>query len=105
MTHIGSRSRRQAIGPWLAFLFLAVAFSACGGSGSSEPATPAAQVGSASTSDTGSADAAKGPRRHISRSGRAASERGHLRFSYAKVKNPDYLEIGLPEGVESRRRQ
>jgi len=93
MTQIGSRSRRQAIGPWLAFLFFSVVFSACGGSGSSEPATPAGSVASATTSDTDSADSAKGPRRHISRSGRAASERGHLRFSYAKVKNPEYREL------------
>ncbi|HXU32570.1 MAG TPA: DUF4344 domain-containing metallopeptidase [Thermoanaerobaculia bacterium] len=93
MNPIESRSRRQAIGPWLAVLFFSVVFSGCGVSGSSEPATPAGQVASATTSDADSANSAKGPRRHISRSGRAAAERGHLRFSYAKVKNPDYKEL------------
>src|SRR6185295_19911696 len=93
MNPIESRSRRQAIGPWLAVLFFSVVFSGCGVSGSPEPATPEGQVASATTSDADSANSAKGPRRHISRSGRAAAERGHLRFSYAKVKNPDYKEL------------
>lgn len=93
MTQIGSSSRRQAICPWLAFAFFSVIFSACGGSGSSEPATPAGQVAAATTSEIGSTDATNGPRRHISRSGRTASERGHLRFSYAKVTNPDHVEL------------
>lgn len=95
MTNRGSRSRRQAIGPWLAVLFLsfsAIVIASCGGASTSASGVEG-QDASAETSEDGSGKATKGPRRHISRSGRAASERGHLRFSYAKVTNPEYREL------------
>lgn len=94
MTHlIGLRSRRSATGPWLALLFFSlssIVLSSCGGA---EAPAPATETASAATSDADSPQTDKGPRRHISRSGRAASERGHLRFSYAKVKKPEYREL------------
>lgn len=91
MTNPILRSRRRATGPWLALVvlsFVSVILSSCGGAEAPAPVTSAP---SATSSD--SAETPKGPRRHISRSGRAASERGHLRFSYAKVKNPEYREL------------
>lgn len=91
MTHRESRSRRRATGSWPALVLLSLfsfVFSACGGA-----ETPAQEAPTASAEASGVSQSAKGPRRHISRSGRAASERGHLRFSYAKVKNPEYREL------------
>ncbi|HEV7670390.1 MAG TPA: DUF4344 domain-containing metallopeptidase [Thermoanaerobaculia bacterium] len=41
----------------------------------------------------GSGESTGRPRRHILRTARAATGRGHLRFSYAKVTNPDHVEL------------
>ena len=91
MTHRESRPRRRATGlrPALVLLsFVSFVLSACGAVETPAPVAPAASAESSAT-----APAAKGPRRHISRSGSKASERGHLRFTYAKVKNPEYREL------------
>ncbi len=95
MTESRSRVRRRAAGPWLALLLsssLPILFSSCG---SSTP--PAESQGEAATSAEAAtpdpASDAGGPRRHIRRTARAGSGRGHLRFSYAKVTNPDHEDL------------
>ncbi len=86
--------RLRALGRWLALLSLSVVLvgSLACGSGGAEPASQGADS-IAAASEGGSAGSSKGPRRHISRSGRASENRGHLRFTYGKVTNPDYREI------------